>query len=275
MNAQRVIKSDMTFIIKVDFNQNFEKVVQFYLIMMYHIGMEKTEKIRTLTKEEMRNIVTGGIAISNAATYKRINKMISDGKISRVATGQYTLDSKERFSYSLESKTANKVFNCLTKKLNKSANFIVYESTLLNLFLNHLIANSTVIVEVEKDLLEQIYWLLKDEGFKNVLLKPDENENYIYNPFNGEGVIVKSLVSKSPINKKEHKTTIEKLVVDIVIDKTINMFFEEAEKKDVVSNIFEKYAIKFDSVRNYAKRRHSLDRFLDYVPVKYISLFYD
>ena len=243
--------------------------------MMYHIDMEKTEKIRTLTKEEMKNIVTGGIAISNAATYKRINKMISDGKISRVATGQYALTSKERFSYSLESKTSKKVFDVLTKKLHKSAKFIVYESSVLNLFLNHLIANSTVIVEVEKDLLEQVYWLLKDDGFKNVLLKPDENENYIYNPFNGEGIIVKSLVSKSPINKKEHKTSIEKLVVDIVIDKTINMFFEEAEKKDIVSNIFEKYGIKFDSVRNYAKRRHSLDRVLDYVPDKYISLFYE
>ena len=89
--------------------------------------------------------------------------MISDGKISRVATGQYTLDSKERFSYSLESKTSKKVFDVLTKKLHKSAKFIVYESSVLNLFLNHLIANSTLIVEVEKDLLEQVYWILKDD----------------------------------------------------------------------------------------------------------------
>ena len=159
----------------------------------------------------------------------------------------------EKMSCSKEKYRANKI-----KKIRKLYNKYICPST-ADAFIEHL-------GELEENL---------KKGFKNVLLKPDENENYIYNPFNGEGVIVKSLVSKSPINKKEHKTTIEKLVVDIVTDKTINMFFEEAEKKDVVSNIFEKYALKFDSVRNYAKRRHSLDRFLDYVPVKYISLFYD
>lgn len=230
--------------------------------------MRTIAKEKRYSKEQIKGIILNSSKgnISDVAIYKRINKMIASGELSRVGNGQYAFYNKKRFDYLLINNASLEILNKLEYRFDKSAKYIVYESNVLNMFLNHLIARPTVIVEAEKDLVESMFWFLKEEGFKNILLNPTENENYIYNPYDGSGVIIKTMVSKSPINNKRHKITLEKLVVDIVCDKTLNMFFEGAEIPLMVENILNNYAVKYDSVRNYTKRRHCFDRFMKYVP---------
>lgn len=228
--------------------------------------MEVTNKENVYSREELINIISNDSKLCSAAIYKRIDKMITSGELIRVGSGQYVFASKKIFDYSLTSNVSLKILNKLEKRFDRSAKYIIYESTLLNMFLNHLIGRPTIIVEVEKDLTESVFWFLKEEGFKNILLNPSENDNYMYNPYDGSGVIIKTMVSKSPIDNKHHKITIEKLLVDIVCDKILNMFYEGAEIHHMVDDILKNYAVKFDSVRNYAKRRHCFDRFIKYVP---------
>lgn len=230
--------------------------------------MEVIGKEKLYSKEQIEKIILDSSRekISNVSIHKRINKMIDSGKLSRIGIGQYIFCDKKRFNYVLSNNVSLEILNKLERRFEKSSIYVVYETTILNMFLNHLIARPTIIVEVEKKLVESIFWFLKEEGFKNVLLNPSENENYIYNPYDGSGVIVKTMVSKSPIDNKHHKITLEKLVVDIVCDKTFNMFFEGAEVTNMVKDILMNYAVKFDSVRNYAKRRHCFDQFMKYVP---------
>ena len=239
--------------------------------------MEVINKEKIYSKEELTYIILNSSKkdISDVAIHKRINKMIISGELVRVGNGQYAFTNKKKFDYSITSDASLNILNKLEERFDKSSRYIIYESTLLNIFLNHLIGRPTIIVEVEKDLVELVFWFLKEEGFKNVLLNPSENENYIYNPYDGSGIIIKTMVSKSPIYNKHHKITIEKLVVDIVIDKTLNMFYEGAEIPYMVEEILRNYAVKFDSIRNYAKRRHCLDRFIKYVPEELKGVFYD
>ena len=239
--------------------------------------MKTRKKEKTFTKAEVTNVVLSRCKanISDVAIYKRINKMIASGTLSRVGNGQYAFDAKKRFDYSLENATALNVLSKLEDRLGQSAKYILYETTVLNAFLNHLIGRSTVIAEVERGLAEPVFWFLKEEGFDNVMLNPSENENYMYNPYDGSGVIIKTMVSKSPIDNKCHKLTIEKLVVDIVCDKTLNMFYEGDEVSHMVKDILNNYMVKFDSIRNYAKRRHGFDRFIEHVPADLKGAFYD
>ncbi len=236
--------------------------------------MEVRNKENIYSKEELINTINKDSDLCSSAIYKRIDKMIANGELTRVGNGQYVFTNKKKFDYSIAYDTSLNILDKLEKQFDKSARYVIYESTLLNMFLNRLIGRPTVIVEVEKDLVESVFCFLKEEGFKNILLNPSENENYIYNPYDGSGVIVKTMVSKSPINK-HHKITIEKLVVDIVCDKTLNMFYEGTEIPNMVEEILKKYAVKFDSVRNYSKRRHCLDRFIKYVPDELKGAFYD
>lgn len=230
--------------------------------------MESIIKEKQYSKEQIKSIIldTSKGNFSDVAIYKRINKMIALGELSRVGNGQYIFCNKKKFDYLITNNFSLEILDKLEHRFDKSSKYIIYESTILNMFLNHLIARPTVIVEVEKNLVESIFWFLKEEEFKNVLLNPSEKENYIYNPYDGSGVIIKTMVSKSPIDNKHHKITLEKLVVDIVCDKTLNMFFEGSEIPLMVENILMNYAVKFDSVRNYAKRRHCFDQLMKYVP---------
>ena len=239
--------------------------------------MRIPDKENIYTKEQVENIIldVSKTTISDVAIHKRINKMIAFGKLSRVGNGRYAFVGKRKFDYAIAHDVSVDVLNKLEKRFGKNVRFVIYESTILNMFLNHLIVRPTVIVEVEKDVAETVFWFLKEEGFGNVLLNPSEDENYLYNPYDGTGIIVKPMVSKAPIDHKRHKITIEKLAVDIVCDRTLNMFYEGAEISPMVEDILRNYAIKFDSVRNYAKRRHGFDKFIQYVPKELKGAFHD
>ena len=86
-------------------------------------------------------------------------------------------------------------------------------------------------VEAETSATESVFYFLKDNGYKNVFLNPDENllERYIYEQ--KETIIVKTLVSKAPI-KKEKNINIpaaEKILVDLFIDMKLFAPFQGSE----------------------------------------------
>lgn len=229
--------------------------------------MGEIAKDKIFNKQEIIGYLFGyRPMISEVSIYKAINKKILSNEISRVGRNKYSFSSKKTFSYSIEKDFTKKVLNDLISRFGNDSLYIVYDTSLLNLFLNHLIGNSTVIIEVEKELRETVFWYLKEKGYQSVLLSPSEEENSLYNPFDGTGIIIKTMVSKSPINSKQHKMTIEKLLVDLVSDKTLNMFYEGAEIPSMLDEIFHSYSLKLDSIRNYAKRRHCLDKFVACLP---------
>ena len=230
--------------------------------------MEKVGQKRRLTKEEMKSIVTGGVAMSDVAIHKRINKMIFNGELTRVSTGKYEFSSKKRFIYLNPSSLLTRIKKDLEKSF-KSTKFILYELNILNEFISSSVKENKIIIEVEKKSASDINSYLKEKGYKDVLLNPNEEE---FQKYGGE-IIIKTLVSKSPIDKKFHKPTIEKLVVDLVTDKILNMLVDEKTAKTIVEIILEDYSLKYDSIKNYAKRRHAWDKFMGEIPEEKKYLF--
>ena len=150
---------------------------------------------------------------------------------------------------------------------SKDFEYVIYEvNIVLNQFLNHLIISPTTIIEVPKLFMEHVFNSLKEYGFKNVLINPTKDELYRYKEVNT--IIIRPLISKAPINKLERKITIEKLTIDIICDPLLHCFYEGAEINNMVEDIFLHYKVKYDTLRNYAKRRHlllnELDKFLKY-----------
>ena len=235
--------------------------------------MKKEKIIKTYTKEEIEHyfLEEAGKKMNEAAIYKRINKLIDSGTLIRIGQGLYCFSDKKRYDYSLEDSLSYQVLDLLKTSFPNNLEYIIYESTILNEFLNHLLAHSVTIVEVPKNYAEDIFWKLQESGFKDVMLNPTDDERYKYNP----SIIVKNMVTKSPIRLKEHKITIEKLIVDIVCDNLLNQFYEGAERQYMIRDIFDKYAVKYDSVKNYAKRRKAFDELIKYIPKEERSYFDD
>ena len=223
--------------------------------------MKKEKITKTYTKKEIEQYVLeeAGKEMNEAAIYKRINKLIDSGFLIRIGQGLYCFSDKKRYDYSLEDPLSYQVLDLLKTSFPNNLEYIIYESGILNEFLNHLLAHSVTIVEVPKSYAEDIFWKLQENGFKDVMLNPTDDDRYKYNP----SIIVKNMVTKSPIRLKEHKITIEKLIVDIICDNLLNQFYEGAEKQYMIKEIFDKYAVKYDSVKNYAKRRNAYKNLLN------------
>ena len=132
--------------------------------------------------------------------------------------------------------------------------FVMFESVVLNEFLNHQIAQNTIYVQVEKDLSTYIFDLLKQELGGMVLYKPNRAEFSRY--WTRGCVVVLELISQAPLSSSQpHEITIEKLLVDIIADKSIEATYSPSELPEIIRNIRENYRVDVKKMNRYAGRR--------------------
>jgi len=133
------------------------------------------------------------------------------------------------------------------------ADFLVFETTKLNEFFNHQIAQNTIIVMVERMLMEAFFEQLK-EKFPSVLLAPSPDDFMKYGR-NGSIAVEKlsARYPKNPIQKRSF--SIEKLIVDLFAERTIKEFADIADYPSALEIIFKKYRINETRLFNYARAR--------------------
>lgn len=132
--------------------------------------------------------------------------------------------------------------------------FVVFESVLLNEFLNHQIAQNTIYIQVEKDVSTYIFDSLQQEHPGNILYKPNAKDFERY--WTPGCTVILELVSQSPLSAEyPHEITIEKLLVDILADKSIAATFSPSELPFIFENVMESYLIDKRRMNRYASRR--------------------
>ena len=132
--------------------------------------------------------------------------------------------------------------------------FVIFESVLLNEFLNHQIAQNTVYVQVEKDVSSYIFDELQQEYTGSVLYKPGKNEFERY--WTRDCIVVLELVSQAPMSdEKPYEMTAEKLLVDIVAEKSIAATFSPSEVPLIYASMIESYQVERRRLNRYAGRR--------------------
>ena len=145
----------------------------------------------------------------------------------------------------------------LTKTMTErfpQVNFVIFESVLLNEFLNHQIAQNTIYVQIEKDVSSYIFDNLKEEHAGNVLYKPGKMDFDRY--WTRDCVVVMDLISQAPLSQeKSHEITIEKMLVDIVAEKSIAAVFSPSEIPLVYENAMRSYQVDRRKMNRYAGRR--------------------
>lgn len=221
----------------------------------------KKDKIYTL--DELKKLYFDShVGKSKIAFYKAINKMIENGKIVRLERGFYCASKKKNIlDTNLYYDESIKLKSFLINRYGNDFEFIIYENTILNQFLNHLLAKTKIIVEVPKTYVEDVFFEIRNSNlFKSVLLNPNGEELYHY----GDNctIVVRPYISKAPIDLKQHSTTIEKLFVDIVCDRFLNSFYEGAEVPFMLNNIIEDYTLRYKTIVSYAKRRNAYENLL-------------
>lgn len=145
----------------------------------------------------------------------------------------------------------------LSEKLNAvfpTLDYVVFESVLLNEFLNHQIAQNAIYVQVQKDVSSYIFDTLQDDYNGQVIYRPNRKEFDRY--WRKDCIVVLDLISQSPLSDDNpHEITLEKLLVDVVAEKSISAIYSLSEIPFIYENALRNYAIDERRIHRYAGRR--------------------
>ena len=143
--------------------------------------------------------------------------------------------------------------------------FTVFESVLLNEFLNHQIARNTIFLQVERDVGTFVFKFLKKNTGKTVMYRPSQKEYSLY--WEPNSVIVLDWTSEAPLDSNSpHDITIEKLLVDVFCDKVIRKVYSASEYESIVSIGYDRYSVDTVRLLRYARRRNREKEIKEYIP---------
>lgn len=179
--------------------------------------------------------------------------------IKTIGRGLYVISYKPKYKPVLSDSVLK-----IVRKINErfeEIQYAIWENQWLNEFTQHQVSNQMIIVEVEKEFTESIYFYLNDELRMDFFLNPDEKEIEFYISESSVPIVIKRLVTRAPISKLRDKknvipvATLEKIMVDLFADENLFHFYQGSELINIYEKILERYNINFTKLFSYAKRR--------------------
>ena len=194
----------------------------------------------------------------------RIYELVRNGTLQRIGRGKYVLGRELKYFPEISTKEI-KISKLILKEF-PFINYCIWTTSNLNEFSHHLSSFQFLLVEVEKEALESVYFTLKD-NFNSTFKKPaiEMLEEFISNQPNS--IIVNSLVSEAPVQniKNIPTSSLEKLLVDLYCDKNLFYFLQGNELAHIYKNAFDKYTINQSKLLRYADRRRKKKQIEEFI----------
>lgn len=193
-------------------------------------------------------------------SYNSVGWIIDEGLKSnllfKVGSDSYSRKKETRNTYSPRYSEFSKELLSKLEERFPELEYTLFETLLLNEFVNHLYAHNILVLQVEKDLCPFTFDFLNELFPGKVLYNPSSDDLGRYQSDNC--IILENRISEAPFDKENpHFITLEKLLVDTVSDKA----FKELIPTSEVSNIYENAKLIYKSdltkIRRYAKRRNA------------------
>jgi hypothetical protein len=175
--------------------------------------------------------------------------------IELVRKGTYTISGKSRFS-PVPGRKIRKIDTYLKKNFVE-LKYNLWTTGWLNEFTTHQQIKEITILEIEKDSMDSVFANLRDNGFKNIFLKPDKTLMERYISEGNEAVVIKPVISRSPVQlvNKIPVPTLEKILVDVFCDEIIFYFYKGTEIINIYNYALKNYTLNLTMLFNYAGRR--------------------
>lgn len=217
--------------------------------------LEKLAKEKIYTRKEIFFILAED---KDEYTYNSFNwelkGMLDNGILSRIGRNTYKVGTISKKSYQPRYTYVTERIIEFMENSYADIEYSVFETVMLNEFLNHQIARNTYFLYVEKELSEFVFRDLKKEIQNVVLYNPTKEDLQRY--WEKDVVIVLNRISEAPIGKgNRYDTPLEKMFVDIISDKALLSLYSKGEYPEMLSNAIEKYVIDFSRLFRYARRR--------------------
>lgn len=197
---------------------------------------------------------SSGCQLGEASMRKRLQSMLKSGEVVRVGRNAYCVCQKNLLRYQYEySKLAKKVAKIVQNDY-PTLEFSLFELIQLNEFVNHQLANNTIFLSVEEDIMDFVFGTMKEHFPGKVLLDPTPEFYHQY--WYEDMVVINKLVTEAPKGHEQPwHMRIEKLLVDLISDRILMESFSESEYPTILEDAFDKYVIDESCLFRYAKRR--------------------
>ncbi len=231
--------------------------------MLRDVKLDRFNNRQFIKKEDLIDCIINQTNYHKASSIRWIiHELVKDGKITKVNNDYYYNGRLKEYKPSYESEIKGKIKRLLEKKYS-SIEGVIFESTLLNEWLNHQISQNVLFVQIDKSYSDLIFELIKEKTNHRVLYNPSVEDFYLYSE--NDMIIVSNMVSRSPNESNGYDIKLEKLVVDILSDDLVSEFISQSEIPDLIMEMFSNYKINTKTLRAYAKRRNKESLVLKYI----------
>lgn len=202
--------------------------------------------------------------LSAKTHYWTLRTLVRTGQLVKLRRGLYSLPSEHAKSACQFSLTpeATAIAKLISKKF-PFVQFNVFETVMMNEFLNHLIAQNTIFIQVEKNSSAYVFRFLHEKG-KKVMYKPNLQDFHRY--WSKGCIIVLDRISEAPSQKgKSPAVTLEGMLVDMLADRLLGLTYEKAEYANVLAQARENYLLDERRMLRYARRRNKENEIREYL----------
>ena len=199
----------------------------------------------------------------------RIYDLQDKNIIKPLKRGFFTISSKPKYKPVISPELI-KVSKKILEKYDE-VKYCMWENEWLNEFSQHQSSKRMLFIEVEKDFMESVYFHLYDNFKYDLYLNPDEKAIDFYIAESNYPVIIKKLITRSPVgNRIENKIKIttpllEKILVDLFAEEKLFYFYQGAELRHIYENAIKSYTLNFTKLFSYAGRREKENEIKSYL----------
>jgi hypothetical protein len=189
----------------------------------------------------------------------RIYDLKNKNIIKSIQRGYYTISYKAKYKPEI-SEELLKLAKVISERF-EDVKYCLWDTDWINEFSQHQSIKKLTIIEIEKDFVESLYYELKDSFQFDIYLNPDKKAIDFYISESQNPIIIKKLITRSPISKRTEKRIkfytplLEKILVDLFTENKLFYFYQGAELMHVFENALKNYTLNYTKLFSYAKRR--------------------
>ena len=222
--------------------------------------MNYANGIQQFTVDDLPSEVTAGIERNTLSWH--LSNLCRQGKLRRIGRGIYTVNLSKTYQVKANAK-ARSLYKALSTQF-PYADFCVYGGGVIAPLLHDLAPNNTIYIETNREVTESVFNVLLPKYKGRIFISPTKKIASTYIDFGRENIIVKSLVTESPLthDDKVPVPTIEKLLVDTRVDDDF-YYLHGYENLEMLRTAITHYDVNQTRLLRYADRRNEKESILN------------
>jgi hypothetical protein len=222
--------------------------------------IEEFKDRASFSKEELLNFFRHFEPFLKEGTFGwRVYDLKNKNIIKSVRRGYYTISSKPKYKPVISNEIV-KLAAYINERFD-DVKYCIWEAQWLNEFAQHQATRKLITIEIEKDFIESLFYELKNLSRFDLYLNPDEKTLNFYISESKNPVIVRKIITRSPVEKRIEKKVklftplLEKILVDLFSEEKLYYFYQGSELIHIYENAIKNYTINFSKLFSYAGRR--------------------